>query len=69
MSQIHAEVSKVIEAPPEAVYAVIADYNNCHPATLPKHIFSDLVVKQGSSPGRWPACVPACSQSGLSHTP
>lgn len=47
MSQIHAEVSRVIEAPPEAVYAVIADYKGCHPAILPKHVFSDLVVEQG----------------------
>jgi hypothetical protein len=47
MSQIHAEVSKVIEAPPEAVYAVLADYNESHPAILPKHAFSGLVVEQG----------------------
>jgi hypothetical protein len=47
MNQIHAEVSKVIEAPPEAVYAVIADYNESHPAILPKHVFSGLVVEQG----------------------
>ena len=47
MSQIHAEASKVIEAPPEAVYAVIADYNESHPAILPKHVFSGLVVEQG----------------------
>ena len=47
MSEIHAEVTKVIEAPPEAVYAVIADYNESHPAILPKHVFSGLVVEQG----------------------
>jgi hypothetical protein len=47
MSPIHAEVSRVIEAPPEAVYAVIADYNESHPAILPKHVFSGLVVEQG----------------------
>ena len=47
MSEIRAEVSRVIEAPPEAVYAVIADYNESHPAILPKHVFSGLVVEQG----------------------
>jgi hypothetical protein len=47
MSQIHAEVSRVIEASPEAIYAVLADYNECHPAILPKHVFSNLVVEQG----------------------
>ena len=37
----------MIEAPPEAVYAVIADYNESHPAILPKHVFSGLVVEEG----------------------
>lgn len=47
MSQIHSHASRVIEAPPEAVYAVLADYNISHPAILPKHVFSGLVVEQG----------------------
>jgi hypothetical protein len=47
MSQIHAHASKVIEASPEAVYAVLADYNTSHPAILPKQVFSGLVVEQG----------------------
>jgi hypothetical protein len=47
MSQIHAKVSKVIKAPPEPVYAVIGDYNESHPAILPKRVFSGLVVEQG----------------------
>ena len=46
MSQIRAEVSRVIWAPPAAVYAVIADYNESHPARLPKHVFSGLVVEE-----------------------
>jgi hypothetical protein len=49
MSLIHAEVSRVIEAPPEAVYAVLANYNESHPAILPKHAFSGLVVEQGGT--------------------
>jgi hypothetical protein len=47
MAQIHAHATNVIEAPPEIVYAVLANYNESHPAILPKHVFSDLVVEQG----------------------
>jgi hypothetical protein len=47
MDKIHAHATKVIEAPPEKVYAVLADYNESHPAILPKQVFSDLVVEQG----------------------
>jgi hypothetical protein len=47
MDKIHAHATKVIQAPPEKVYAVLADYNESHPAILPKHVFSDLVVEQG----------------------
>ena len=37
----------IIPAPPEAVYATIADYHTGHPAILPKPWFQDLVVEQG----------------------
>jgi hypothetical protein len=47
MDKINANATKVIEAPPEKVYAVLANYNESHPAILPKHVFSDLVVEQG----------------------
>lgn len=47
MDKIHAHATRVIEAPPEKVYAVLADYNECHPAILPENVFSDLVVEEG----------------------
>lgn len=36
MNQFKVEMSRDIPAPPEAVYAVIADYRVGHPAILPK---------------------------------
>lgn len=47
MDKIHAHATREIEAPPEKVYAVLADYNESHPAILPKQVFSDLVIEQG----------------------
>ncbi|MBZ0294449.1 MAG: SRPBCC family protein [Anaerolineae bacterium] len=47
MSKIRVEVSMVIDAPPEAIYAVISDYRVGHPAILPKPYFSDLTIEQG----------------------
>ena len=35
-----------MDAPPERVYAIIADYHNGHPHILPK-AFSNLIVEQG----------------------
>ena len=35
-----------MDAPPERVYAIIADYHNGHPHILPK-AFSNLTVEQG----------------------
>lgn len=43
---IHVEESSVIDAPPEAVYAVISDYRVGHPAILPPQ-FKGLTVEQG----------------------
>lgn len=47
MSPIHVETSRIINARPDAVYAVIADYRVGHPAILPKQYFRELVVEQG----------------------
>jgi uncharacterized protein YndB with AHSA1/START domain len=43
---IHFEVSKVIDASPETIYAVLSDYHVGHPAILPKY-FSGLTIEQG----------------------
>lgn len=47
MGQIHTEVSDIIPARPEVVYAVLADYRVGHPAILPKPYFTELKVEQG----------------------
>lgn len=47
MDWIHVEAAAVIDARPEQVYAVIADYRVSHPAIVPKRYFSELVVEQG----------------------
>jgi uncharacterized protein YndB with AHSA1/START domain len=52
MSNIHVEVSTIIDAPPERVYAVIADYRNHHPHILPRPYFVSLqVIKGGRGDG------------------
>lgn len=43
----HLSVSRVIDAPPERVYNLIADYKAGHPRILPKAYFKELVVEQG----------------------
>jgi hypothetical protein len=43
----HVEVSSVITARPEAIYAILADYRAGHQAILPKPYFSELVIEQG----------------------
>jgi hypothetical protein len=47
MSKIYASASRVINAKPEALYAVIADYKVGHPAILPKPYFTGLEVEKG----------------------
>ena len=47
MSQIHVEVSQVINARAEAVYGVISDYKVGHAAILPKPYFVSLDVEEG----------------------
>mgnify|MGYP001413434699 CR=1 FL=1 len=43
----HVEVSAVIAARPEAIYAILSDYRAAHQAILPKPYFADLVIEQG----------------------
>jgi hypothetical protein len=47
MSAIHAEATATIDAPPERVYAVLADYRNHHPNIVPKPYFTALRVEEG----------------------
>ena len=47
MRTIHATASQEIDARPEAVYAVLADYRVGHPAILPKPYFEELKVEAG----------------------
>lgn len=47
MAQIHAEAAAVINARPEEVYTVLADYHNHHPHILPTQYFSNLQVEEG----------------------
>jgi len=49
MSDIHIEVSDVIDAHPETIYAVVKDYREAHPAILPEAYFADLTVVSGGS--------------------
>ena len=44
--KINASVERRIEAPADAVYAVIADFRDHHPRILPP-AFSDIVVEEG----------------------
>lgn len=44
--KINASAERRIEAPADAVYAVIADFREHHPRILPPQ-FSDLVVEEG----------------------
>ena len=37
----------MISAPPDKVYAVLADYHEGHPNVLPKRYFKSLIVEQG----------------------
>lgn len=47
MRTIHVEVTGVIDAPPDRVYTVLADYRNHHPNILPKPYFTGLRVEVG----------------------
>jgi hypothetical protein len=47
MPRVRAAASAVIDAPPQKVYAIIADYHNGHPRILPPKYFSGLEVQRG----------------------
>jgi hypothetical protein len=47
MTTIRTEASQEIDARPQAVYGVLADYRTGHPAILPKPYFGELVVEAG----------------------
>ncbi len=47
MSMINVIASAVIDASPEAIYAVFSDYEVAHKAILPKPYFEDMVVLEG----------------------
>ncbi len=45
--KIRAKVVDILDARPEDVYAIIADYHEGHPSILPKGNLYDLQVEQG----------------------
>lgn len=47
MKQTHFETVALIAAPPEEVYAVLADYRHGHPHILPKKYISQFQVVSG----------------------
>lgn len=47
MRKTHFEASAVIDARPEDVYAVIADYRNGHPYIVPKELLYGMEVEAG----------------------
>jgi hypothetical protein len=47
MSHYYVEVSGVVGAPPEKVYAIISDYHAGHPSILPSRYFTKLAVQEG----------------------
>jgi hypothetical protein len=47
MSQIHVDVSDIIDASPEEIYAILSDYRGGHLSILPKPYFTGLTVEQG----------------------
>ena len=44
----NVEASRIINAPADAIYAVLADYRVSHPAILPK-AFTGVTVEQGGT--------------------
>jgi hypothetical protein len=47
MARIHATGSAYVPAPPDVVYALLADYHDGHPRILPRPPFGALVVEEG----------------------
>lgn len=49
MSHYEVSVSRVVNAPPEVVYAVFADYHEGHTAVLPKPYFTSMTIPKGGT--------------------
>jgi uncharacterized protein YndB with AHSA1/START domain len=47
MGSVQVESSRLIDAPPETVFGVLADYHVGHPAILPKPYFTGLKILEG----------------------
>lgn len=47
MSTMYAEASAIVDARPETVYEIIADYTDGHAAILPKPYFSEMKIEKG----------------------
>lgn len=47
MSSYYVEESAVIDAPPQRVYDILADYHEGHPSILPEQYFKRLDVLEG----------------------
>lgn len=47
MKPIQVKASRIIDAPPADVYAVIRDYNVGHQAILPRPPFEEMIVEKG----------------------
>lgn len=47
MSKIRVAESMVIDAKPEEIYALLADYHKGHPRVLPKKYFKSLEIESG----------------------
>ena len=47
MGRARAHAEQLIDAPPAAVYAVLADYTTQHPRIMPASLFSNLEVEAG----------------------
>jgi hypothetical protein len=47
MKTLHVEATRIIDARPEPLYAVISDYRLGLPAILPKPYYTDLTVEKG----------------------
>ncbi len=47
MSKIRVAESMVIDAKPEAIYALLVDYRSGHPQVLPKQYFKSLEIESG----------------------
>lgn len=47
MKTMRVQRSRDMEASPDTIYAIIADYNNGHPRILPDRYFDGLTVESG----------------------